>query len=67
MVEQSKETGCFRNPFKPLKKWSALPDCIRQVCVSRDKSSANEEPDREGDAKANGEPVKIVEEEKVVA
>merc|ERR1712242_570053 len=55
----------------PLKKWSALPDCIRQVCVSRDKS-ANHEPDREGDAKANGEPatevkppVKIVEEEKV--
>merc|ERR1712242_569460 len=55
----------------PLKKWSALPDCIRQVCVSRDKST-NHEPDREGDAKANGEPaaevkppVKIVEEEKV--
>jgi len=63
----------------PLKKWSALPDCIRQVCVSRDKSasSTNQEPDREGDAQANGEatsaaavtdskpPVKIVEEEKV--
>merc|ERR1712156_871123 len=39
MINDDKtDTSCvkFRNLFKPLKKWTGLPDCIRKVCSDRD-------------------------------
>ena len=36
--DDKEDTSCvkFRNLFKPLKKWTGLPDCIRKVCSDRD-------------------------------
>ena len=37
-ADRDQDTSCvkFRNLFKPLKKWTGLPDCIRKVCSDRD-------------------------------